>query len=130
MGMHIMLEYLFCLVLCIVFYQYQIWYYVLVMVSLFSNTILNTGCTFITDGSSNLAALYLIICSTLNGSMYYIQSFPGLSFSFRCFVDNRTFSLDPMLDSPHTLWAHYLSTSAYFMSSSCISVYNFYKLDR
>ena len=56
--------------------------------------------------------------------IYWVQSFPGLSFSFRCFVDNSILSPGPMLDFLHTLSAHCLSASAYFVSHSWISVYN------
>ena len=64
-----MLEYFFYLVFCIVIYQYWVWQEMLAMVS-FNNATLNTGCTFIPGGSSNLAALHPIICSTLNGPTY------------------------------------------------------------
>ena len=48
---------------------------------LFSYTILNGGHTFIACGSSSLATLHPIICSTLNDPIYWGQSFPGLTFS-------------------------------------------------
>ena len=69
-----MLKDLFHLIFCIVIYQYQIWQETLSMVLLhqllgmlnlegqpFTIATLNIGCTFITSGSSNLAALHLII---------------------------------------------------------------------
>ena len=37
---------------------------------LFSNATLSMGFTFIAGGSSNLAVLHQIICSTLNDPMY------------------------------------------------------------
>ena len=65
---------------------------------LFSNAMLNMGCTLIPGGNSNLAALHPTICNTLNGPTYWGHSFPGLSFSFKCFVDNSTLSPELMFD--------------------------------
>ena len=45
---------------------------------LLQSAMLNTRCTFTASGSSNLAALYLIICSTLNWS-YVLGSEPALA---------------------------------------------------
>ena len=77
-----------------------------------------------------LAALCPIICSTLNGPMYWGLSFPGLSFSFRCFMNNSMLSPGPMLDFLCTLLAQCLLVSAYFVSHSWTLVYIFYKPNR
>ena len=127
-GITTMLEDFFYLILCIVLYQYRIWYQALAWY-LLNNAILNAGCTFIPGGSSNLAALHLIIHSTLNGPTYQGQSFPGLSFSFRCFIDSSMLSFGIRLDFHYNLSAHCLSTYAYFVSCSWTSVYNFHKLN-
>ena len=44
-----------------------LWYF-------FRNAILNTGCTLVVNSSSNLVGLYLIICSTLNGPIYWVKA--------------------------------------------------------
>ena len=64
---------------------------------LLSNAMLNIGCTFIPGGSSNMAALHPIICSTLNGPIYLGKTFTGLSYSFRCFIDNSMLSPGPKM---------------------------------
>ena len=97
---------------------------------LFSNATLNTGCTFIPCGSSSLAALHPTICNTLNGPTYWGQSFPGLSFNFRCFVDSSTLSSGPMSVFLWTLSACCLFASAYFVSCPWTSVHILHKLDK
>ena len=97
---------------------------------LLSNATLNTGCTFIPGGSSNLAALRPIIYSTLNGPTYYRQSSMGLSFSFRCFMDSSTLSPGLMLDFLCTVSARCLLASAYFVNHLWVSVYILCKMDR
>ena len=87
---------------------------------------LNTGCTFIARGSSKLAMLCPIICSTLNSPMYLGQSFSGFTFSFSCFVDNSTLSPGLKLDYLLTLLAHCLSASTCFVNRWWTSVYNLY----
>ena len=113
--MPMMLEYLFYFVLCIASTnirfgkRHWLWY-------LFSNATLNMGCTFIPGGNSNLAALRPTICNTLNGPMYWGCSLPCLSFSFKCFVDNRMLSPRLMLDYLRILSACCLLASTYFIS--------------
>ena len=91
---------------------------------LLQSAMLNTRCTFTASGSSNLAALYLIICTTLNYPIYYGQSLPSLAFSFRCFVDNSTLAPGPILDYLLTLLAHCLVDSTYFICHSWTSVHS------
>ena len=129
MGIPTMLDDLFHLIFCTIITivgfgrRHYPWY-------LFSNATLNTKCTFITGGSSNLAALCPIICSTLNSPMYYGQSFPGLAFSFKCFIDNSILSPGPISDFFLTLSARCLSTFACFVSSSWTSIHNLYNFNR
>ena len=77
---------------------------------------LNMKFTFTLGGDSSLVALHLVICTTLNGYMYYSQSFPGFAFSFKCFVDNTTSSPGPMSDFLLALLACNLLASTYFVS--------------
>ena len=95
---------------------------------LVNNARLNTGCTFIPGGSSSLAALHPTIYGALNGPMYWGRSFPGLSFSLRCFINKSTLSSVPLSDILHTLSTRCLSASAYLVSHSWILVSNFCKL--
>ena len=127
--MPMMLEDFFYLISCIILYQFQIWYQVLAMVS-FQQCYIEYRMYFIPSSSSNLSVLYLIIHSTLNGPTQQVQSFSGLFFSFRCFLDNKTLSPGPKLNFLCTLLAHFLLVSAYFVSYLRIFIYNFRKLDR
>ena len=101
---------------------------------LFNNAMFNMGCTFIASGSSNLAVLHLIICSTLNGPTYHGQSFPGLSFGFRRFVDNKnnnsTLPHGSTLDFLLTLLACCLMTPFYFVSCLWTSVHYLYNINQ
>ena len=96
----------------------------------FSNATLNTGSTFIPSGNSNLAALRLTIFSTFKGPTYCSRNLPGLSFSFRCFVDNSTSSPGLMSDFLRTLSARFLLFSACFVSRSWTSVHSLRRLAR
>ena len=90
---------------------------------IFSNATLNMGFTFITSGSSNLAALYPIICSSSNSTTYYGRSFIHLAFSFRYFVHNSILSPSSMSNFLLALLDHCLLVFAYFVSNSWTSIY-------
>ena len=62
--------------------------------------------------------------------MYYGTIFPGLPFSFRCFVDNSTLFPGPILDYLLTLLAYCLLASAYFISHQWISIHSLCNSDK